>query len=412
MAKDTSGRRAFLKTAALTGAALAAGTAPGAAAEQPSRTGSVRRPAPERTAQRGEPDRVPRKPLGRTGATVPILLMGTAQSMDQTYDKRLHRCFAEGVDYIDTALSYGWGRSHAAVAKFVEQIKGRDKVWLTSKSGAGSPQGLERDLDAALQQLRTDHLDLYFMHGVSDEGLLDRAFLQAGERMRRSGRTRFFGFSCHDGNVVALMNKAARVGGIDVIMFRYNFARYGDRALNLAIDACERAGIGLIAMKVMHSVPGSAEAVQRFRSANFSLAQAKLKAVWADERIAALCSEMTSVEEVRENVAAAKSAVALSAGELHQLQRLAARTAHLHCEGCAGICEPLAGGHVAVADTLRFLMYHEAYGDTERARRLYNALPAARRRLEGVDFSAATAACPQGIAIAERLAQARRELTA
>jgi hypothetical protein len=396
MAKPTPSRRTLLKSAA--GAALAAGAtlAGGGLAAGPARAAA--------------PARVPRKALGATGASIPILQMGTSQSLDQAYDKRLHRCLAEGVEYIDTALSYGWGRSHAAIATFLEQVGDRRKLWITSKSGSGSPQGLEKELDAALQQLRTDHLDLYFMHGINDEDMLDKPFLQAGERMRRSGKTRFFGFSCHDGNVVELLNKAARVGGIDAILFRYNFGRYGDRALNLAMDACKKAGIGLIAMKVMRSVPSDQEQVLKFRSRNFTLAQAKLKAVWADERIDSLVSEMSSVQEVQENVAAAKSSAELSAAELHQLQRLAARTAHLHCDGCAGICEPLLGGRVAVADALRFLMYHESYGDTARARRLYRALPAASRRTAGIDFSAATAACPQGIDIAARLAQARSEL--
>jgi hypothetical protein len=400
MTKLTTSRRGLFK-AALAGAALAGGSAAGVAA------GPAAAAVP---AAATVPDKVPRKPLGATGASVPILQLGTSQSLDATYDKRMHRCLAEGVDYFDTALSYGWGRSHSALATFLEQVGDRGKLWITSKSGAGSPEGLERGLDEALAGLRTDYLDLYFMHGIDDEDMLEPAFLKAGERMRRSGKTRFFGFSCHDGNVVGLMNKAARVGGIDAILFRYHFGRYGDRALNKAIDACKQAGIGLIAMKVMRSVPSGAEQVVRFRSERFTLAQAKLKAVWADERIDSLCSEMASVEQVRENVAAAKSAVALSAGEMHQLQQLAARTAHLHCDGCRAICEPLAGGRVAVADTLRFLMYHESYGDTERARRLYRALPEAARDLAGVDFAAATAACPQGIDIAGRLEQARREL--
>ncbi len=396
MSKHDPGRRDFMKSAALAGAtALAGGGAFAATA-----------------AQAAAPGKVPRRALGRTGADIPILQMGTAQSMDQVYDKRLHRCLAEGVDYIDTALSYGWGRSHAAVAKFLEQIKDRDKVWLTTKSGSESPQGLTEDLDEALRQLHVDHVDLYFMHGIDDPDLLDKPFRDLGDQLRRSGKTRFFGFSCHNSNVVELMQKAARVGGIDAILFRYNFGRYGDRELNLAIDACKKAGIGLIAMKVMRSVPSREENVVRFRSENFSLAQAKLKAVWADERIDSLCSEMTSVKEVRQNVAAAKSTAALTAGEMHQLQQLAARTAHLHCDGCAQLCEPTLGRPVAVADTLRFLMYAESYGDLPRARRLYNALPPAAREIAGVDFTAAAAACPHGIDIAARLHTARRLLQA
>ena len=150
----------------------------------------------------------------------------------------------------------------------------------------------------------------------------------------------------------------------------------------------------------------------RFKSKRFSLDQAKLKSVWADERIDSLLSEIDSIQVMRENIAAAKSVDALSAGEWHQLNRLAALTAHLACNGCAQYCESAAGGSGAIADTLRFYMYHESYGDPARARRLYSALPVERRNFEGADLAAAAAACPQGIDIAGRLQAARAALEA
>jgi len=57
-------------------------------------------------------------------------------------------------------------------------------------------------------------------------------------------------------------------------------------------------------------------------------------------------------------------------------------------------------------------MYHECYGETDEARALYRALPRKARDFKAIDLSEATAACPQGIRIAERLAQARHVLTA
>lgn len=353
---------------------------------------------------------MPRRVLGATGARVPILNMGTSQSMDGRYDKLLHRAYKEGVDYLDTALSYGWGSSHAAVANFIDQVGGRKKVWLTSKSSAGSPGGLAKGLDKILEELRVDNIDLFFMHGIDEEEMLEPAFIKAGERMRKSGKTRFFGFSCHDDNVVALLNKAARVGGIDAVMFRYNFRRYGDAALNRAMDAAHKAGIGLIAMKTWGAVPDRDEKVVGFRSKNNTLGQAKLKSVWADERIASICSEMDSVQVVRENTAAAKSPLAISAVENEQLRAIARETAHLACQGCGNVCQPAAGGGLRIADSLRFLSYHEAYGNTHKARRLYREMPAEARNLEGANLAAASAACPQGINIAQRLAHAQKVL--
>ena len=385
-------RRGFLRAAALGGAAASVlGGAPDAEA----------RPAP------GEAGRVPRRPLGRTGVTVPILQLGTAQRLDPVYDRILHRSVQAGADALDTALSYGSGSSHRAIATFIGQLGDRRRLWLTSKSTAGNPRRLGPDLDRALAELRTDYLDCYLLHGISDVDMLGPEWLRAGDALRRSAKTRFFGFSCHGGRLVELMTRAAQAGGVDVVLFRLSFRQQRDPALDRAIDVCHEAGIGLFAMKTWGGVPADAEKVVAFRSRQFTLGQAKLKAVWADRRIASVVSEMDSLQVAAENVAAARSEDPLGASERRQLDRLAALTAPLACQGCAHLCEGAVGGRVAIADPLRFLSYQEAYGDQARARALYRAIPSARRLTDGVDLTAAAAACPQGIDVAARLCRAR-----
>ena len=193
--------------------------------------------------------KIPHRPLGNTGTSIPILQLGTAQGMDQEYDKIMHQCFREGVYYLDTALSYGWGRSHKAIANFLSQIRDRRKIWITSKSSAWTTKGFVEDIDECLEDLKTDYLDLYFKHSVSDEDDINQELVNIGEKLKKSGKTRYFGFSTHGGDIPEILQKAVKVGGIDAILFRYNFRSYGERALNLAIDACHKAGIGLIAMK-------------------------------------------------------------------------------------------------------------------------------------------------------------------
>ncbi len=278
--KDTDhtdqGRRGFLK-AGLSATAIGAG--------------GLSLPAFSEEAMRlADSHAMPTRDLGRTGLEVPIIHLGTSQRLDQRYDKVMHRSYAAGARWFDTALSYGWGSSHKAIKNFLTQIEDRESVLLTSKSGSGSVRGLAKGLDEALDELGTDYLDIFLMHGIRDEDMLGPEFIKAGERFRASGKTRLFGFSCHDGNVAELLAKAARVGGIDVILFRYNFRRYGERELNVAIDAAHKAGIGLLAMKTMGSVPRDLEAVVDFKSKDYTLGQAKLKSVWADERIASICS--------------------------------------------------------------------------------------------------------------------------
>lgn len=353
---------------------------------------------------------MPAKELGTTGLKMPIIGLGTSQSLDPVYDKVLHGCFNNGVTAFDTALSYGHGASHAAIANFIEQMEDRKKLIITSKSGSRDTGGLSNGLDQALEELKTDYVDLFFMHGVNDADMLEPDYIKLGEQMRASGKTNFFGFSCHDGNVVELMEKAAKVGGIDAILFRYNFRRYGDQELNVAIDNCHKAGIGLIAMKTMGSVPKKLESVVDFRSRDFSLAQAKLKSVWADERIDSIVSEMDSVKVARENIAAAKTEKDLTAADLQQLNRLAALTADYACNGCNHLCENAIAGDTAIADQLRYLMYYECYDKPQRARELFAELPESRKCFDVDELKLAASACPQGIDIASRLKQASEQL--
>jgi predicted aldo/keto reductase-like oxidoreductase len=385
-------RRGFLKRTVIAGASL----------------GAVGSALAQDTGPKGVKleKKVPRRELGATGETIPILLFGCAQKFDPKYDKMLHRGFKEGVDYLDTALSYARGGSHKTLAPFIQQV-GRKNVWITSKAG---PKSFATDIDTCLEQLQVDYLDLYFMHAVNDVKFLEKETLALGEKLKKAKKTRFFGFSCHGGNVVEVMNKAAKTGGIDVIMLRYSFAQYGDKELHRAIDACVEAKIGLVAMKCQNSVPKDQEKVVQFRSKDFTLGQAKMKAVWADERIAAAVSHMDSVDLLKENLIAAKSPIKLSMGDFQQLRRLAACTSPYACLGCSHICESRIDGEVAVADTLRYLMYHEAYGEAEKARELYARLTPAQQDLEGVDFSRATAACPERIDIAARMRRARKLL--
>jgi len=396
-APSQAGRRQFLKTAVASATTASAVSLP-----------LLGLPGDSQAAARSRT--MPTRELGNTGVQVPILHLGTSQRLDQNYDKVLHRSFQEGVTWFDTALSYGWGSSHRAIATFLTQINDRDRLWLTSKSGSGRVSGLQKGLDEALEELATDYLNLYLMHGINDLDMLDREYLALGEKLKAQGKTQFFGFSCHDGNVVPLMNKAAKVGGIDAILFRYNFRRYGDLELNRAIDACHRAGIGLLAMKTQGSVPRDLESVVGFKSRDFSLGQAKLKSVWADERIDSIVSEMDSVGLVRENVAAARSEKSLTAEESHQLNQLAALTASYACNGCNHLCEQSVARDVAIAEPLRYLMYFECYGKTDRARELYRSIPVARREVPVEDLQQACQVCPQGIDIPARLNRARQLL--
>ncbi len=357
---------------------------------------------------------MPTRVLGATGQKIPILLMGGDQPFDPTHDKSLHRCYELGIRYFDSSVIYTNGQGHKALGNFVQQIGKRDSVWITSKGlmpvGKGNAAAYEKVLERFLPDLQTDHVDMYFMHGISEINRLDAEYIEMGKRIKARGLTRFFGFSCHEGNVVELMNRAATIGsaGIDAIMFRYSFAQYGDLELNKAMDACHKAGIGLIAMKTQASVPGDGEAVKKFQSEKLTLGQAKLKSVWADERITAAISAMPNLKVIDENAAAAKSPQPLAMNDFVQLQRYAAYTAGDRCLGCSHRCESRLAASPEIATRLRYLMYAECYGQTDEARALYRQL--APLPADGDWLDAATHACPQRIDIRARLKRANEVL--
>ena len=355
--------------------------------------------------------RVPRRKLGKTGKTIPILLVGGSMRFDQSFDPKLAEAVAHGANYIDTARVYAGGTSETAVGAYHTKAKNRASLWITSKSPAHDAAGFERKLGESLRALKTNYVDLYYMHAVRDKATLTADMAKMAEKLKKQGKIRYFGFSCHHGNVAELLHEAARHSWIDSVMFRYNFRQYGNKALNKAIDAAARANVGLIAMKTQGSEASFRNAWKKFKQAGkFTKHQAVLKAVWADKRITAAVSHMDTLGKLRENVAAAVNKSKLSQREGQALEQYAAETRRFACDGCDHICRPYVQSPVQIGATMRYLMYHDSYGQRQEARRLYSQLPENARPAAHMDFNGASAACPNGINIGAHMKRATKVL--
>ena len=353
---------------------------------------------------------VPRRILGKTKQRIPILLVGGAVPLDAVFDPKLAEALRYGVDYFDAADCYSGGRCEPAVASFHTRLKNRKKLWITSKSDEHDPKGFEQRLGQSLQRLNTRYVDMYFLHALVDPAFLSRDLERLVAKLKKQGKLRFFGFSCHNANVVTLLRRAAELPWIDAVMFRYNFRRYGDRQLNKAIDACAKANVGLIAMKTQGSASSFRDKIAPFRKhGRWNRHQAVLKAVWADKRIAAAVSHMDTFEKLRQNIAAALDRRKLSRAELDELQRYAIATRATSCDGCDHLCSSALDAPVQIADTMRYLMYHDSYGEAGRAKQLYRALPQAARSLAW-DFDAASQRCPNGLDIGWHMQRAAKVL--
>jgi uncharacterized protein len=365
----------------------------------------------EHTALAKDAPQIPRRTLGKTGKKIPILLMGGGAGFDPKFDPKIARGLQHGLDYIDAARVYAGGTCETNAASTLERLQVLDKVWITSKSESRDAAGFEREVDTSLGALRRKSIDLYFLHGLEDPSVLDdKALLATVDKLKQSGKIKHFGFSCHDGTVAQLLTKAAGMASVDAIMFRYNFRTYGDKELNLAIDAAHKANIGLIAMKTQGAEASFEGAWKKFeKSGKWTKHQAVLKAVWSDARISAAVSHMDSLEKLQQNIAAAVDDEKLGFREWQAIERYAQATRNEACDGCGHLCSAALGGGVDIATTLRCVMYHDVYGDADKAQRVFAKLPAAARDLNR-DFSAASRACPHGVDVARHMERARQLL--
>jgi len=394
-------RRDFVKTVGLAGLAVA-----GAGA-----TGVLAAPAPPAGGEKAAT--VPRRQLGKTGVEVSSLCLG---GMFDTINNQLllKQAMKWGVTYWDTAESYGNGLSEEGMGRFfARNPEARKEIFLVTKLQTKGGNLTER-LDKALKRLRTEYVDLFFIHAITGIEQMTPAFKDWAAEMKKAGKFKFFGFSTHT-NMDDCLLGAARLDWIDAVMFTYNYQVMNAPKMQAALNACAKSGVGLVAMKTQGGGPGAKktpsaaklEMVDRFLKRGFTDKQAKLKAVWENPHIASLCSQMPNLTILSANVAAARDLTKLAREELESLRQYALETKGDYCAGCGKICQEALGGAVPVNEVMRCLMYHRYYGEPELARQTFAGLPEeVRLRLAAVDYSQAEQACPHRLEIAALMRQA------
>lgn len=336
---------------------------------------------------------LPTATLGATGTKVSVLAAGTAFNLTPM---ALRAISNEGISYWDTAESYSGGNSEKEIGRYFAKHGNRKDVFLVTKCGNHSVSSFTSALDGSLESLQTDYVDSYFLHNLGDPDRLDDEMKTCAEGLKASGKIRHFGFSSHHDRMIDVLERAPKVGYIDHIMFVYSFRNMQEPRLQKAIDACAEAGIGLVAMKTQG---GRRPTTEPPTWEGYNRHQAALKVIWQDQRITAICSEMVNVQQVKENGAAARLGPRMGFLERQDLEEYATATDHLHCRGCAHICESRIGAGTAVADLMRLRMYHDDYGKRRYARDLFARMPEAARQVDGVDFRDAEAACPHGLQV-------------
>jgi len=363
-------------------------------------------------AERSKAQTVPTRPFGKTGVDVSCLSLGGMFDVVEN-QLLLKQALRYGVTYWDTADCYNGGRSEKGMGKFFSKSPGtREQVFLVTKSDARDPEGMTRLLNRSLERMKTDYVDLYFIHGLKDIDELNARTRRWVDRAKAEGRIKLFGFSTHR-NMEECMAAAAKLGWIDGIMMTYNFRLMNSEKMKSAVDACVQAGIGLTAMKTQGGGPVRTESetelelAGRFLRQGFTDKQAKLIAVWENPLIASICSQMPDMTILMSNVAAALKETKLSSADRQLMEKYACETSSGYCAGCAHICESAIDGKVPISDVMRYLMYYHSYRDREQARALFAELPEETRDLvASLDFSYSERKCPQGLKIGRLMREA------
>ncbi|MGP0069955.1 MAG: aldo/keto reductase [Isosphaeraceae bacterium] len=369
---------------------------------------------------------LPKRPLGKTGIEVTLLEQGAARG--PSADRVLKFAFARGVRLFDTAKVYG---TEINFKKWFEQDAAiRKQIVLVTKDMPHEPSEMLKMVDQRLAALGTDYIDFFFIHGLGDntwgvEGSIkfikSPEFRAVADKIRNSGKAKFIGFSAHHPQRARVIEAAAEGGGVDAIMLQYRPWLDKDSALNKALDAAWKKGIGMISMKQIASqnfgdrpkgdiLKEVVEKVPVLAEKKLTPFQGLLHAIWTDERISASCVSMRNTEQIRENAEAAARFEPLKTAEIHQLRDAFRAHGPTLCADCEGQCSLAAGTRAELGNLTRFLTYYKKLGDRAEARRQYAKLSAEARDWSGADLEAARAACPDGLDFAALLPEVDEHL--
>ncbi|MDW7710028.1 MAG: aldo/keto reductase [Deferrisomatales bacterium] len=199
---------------------------------------------------------LPTRTLGKTGAEVSILGLGgegvlRTYGRDREATELIRRALDLGVTYFESARAYAGSEEYLGRALG----RDRDRVFLATKSHHRSARGARAHLDESLALLRTDWIDLWFVHDVRTRKDLDLlagpgGALQTFAKARGAGEVRFVGVSGHENPEV--LRDALDLFDFDCVLLPVNpaEAEAGPFA-ETVLPAARGKNLGVIAMKTL-----------------------------------------------------------------------------------------------------------------------------------------------------------------
>jgi uncharacterized protein len=198
---------------------------------------------------------MPLRALGKTGLMVSIVGFGSGsqylRANEGEAERLIHRAIELGINYFDTAISYGSGASQVRLGKYLIPMY-RSRIVLVSKVDDRSGEGAKRQLDQTLTNLKTDKIDILHFHHIDSINDTNRIMAAGGAyetimRAKEQGIVRFVGLSGHSSAAI-LLDALKRIKP-DVMMCPQNAARESGFT-DMVIPYGQQNGIGLLGMKV------------------------------------------------------------------------------------------------------------------------------------------------------------------
>lgn len=222
------------------------------------------------------------RPLGRTGLTVPRLTFGGGfvggVMIDPPEDIRraaLHRCFEAGIDWIDTAESYGKGQSETNIGRLLQELPASTRPRISTKYGM-KPSDLDdpvsavrRAIEASLQRLGVERVEVFQLHNRIGQG--DSKWLTPYDVLRPGGVADAFqavkdaGLVDHigltalgDGNAIRDVIASERFETAQVYLNALNQSaacnapsEYDTTDFRGILGACRAHGLGVFAIRIL-----------------------------------------------------------------------------------------------------------------------------------------------------------------
>ena len=349
---------------------------------------------------------------------------GRSIDMEET-EREILQAFHAGVNYYDTA--YVYPGSEAALGEILERTGIRDRISIATKLPqylVGSRAAVDKYFNEELSRLRTDHIDYYLMHMITDlfqwERLLKIGITDWIAEKKASGQIRNIGFSFH-GNTDMFL-KVLNAYDWDFCQVQYNYLDEVSQAGEKGLKAAAQKGIPVIIMeplrggKLVNMLPDGARKAMAASGKGWSAAEWGLRWLYNQPEVTVVLSGMNSAEMVAENCRIADETKAgdWTAAEFSVIERVVKEIRAKEKVGCTGCryCMPCPKG-VDIPGAFR--CWNEMYIESKAKARFAYAQTVGMTKeaafpSQCVGCGKCEAHCPQSLPIRKLLKEADKAL--